>query len=555
MSVVNYIHACGGYTIEGPANDHITEQLAWGVPYEAEALSILEVLVNKGECFLDVGAHIGNHAIYMAMRGATVLAIEPNHEALRYLESNVRLNQLEARVRVLRAAAWACSGRGHVVATNKRNTGACTVVDTPRSNEHDTPLIPIDSLALLPAAIKIDVEGAEAQVLEGAERTIAQALPALLIECHNGPRSVARKLSRWGYRRYGGSWAHSPVFLFLSQARHVEAITLKLRKRRQRLIRDCGRRLLRRVPGLPMTVGLVRGWYRSAKQSRRVLGLRWNRIGKPHKDGLGLVASLTSFPARIKHAWMAIETLLQQDLRPEAVVLVLADSQFPGRHLPWRIADQVRRGLQVLWTADDLRSYKKLLPSVRAYAGMRIITFDDDVLYPSSAVRQLVVGSGETPSAVVARRAWQVIVHAARLVRYTQWPPANQRTRAPFVFPTGVGGVLYPPGVLASTLLSDYQVAKTLCPTADDVWFWGVASAIDCEVRCLAQHDTESIIRLGSTPRLELVNRYAGQNDGQIARVVDYFSLHAKLGLVQIARKYNRTQFEVGQSERQDQPS
>jgi hypothetical protein len=94
-----------------------------------------------------------------------------------------------------------------------------------------------------------------------------------------------------------------------------------------------------------------------------------------------MVISLTSFPDRIRHVWLVVETLLRQDRKADSIVLVLAECQFPGRKLPRRLQMQQHRGLEIMWVAEDLRSYKKLIPVREAYPDATIVTVDDDVLY------------------------------------------------------------------------------------------------------------------------------------------------------------------------------
>lgn len=75
-----------------------------------------------------------------------------------------------------------------------------------------------------------------------------------------------------------------------------------------------------------------------------------------------LVVSFTSFPARIEDAWIAADSLMRQDVPPDAVVLVLSQEEFPDQEVPRSLRLMQRRGLEILWVDRDLRSFKKLLP-------------------------------------------------------------------------------------------------------------------------------------------------------------------------------------------------
>src|SRR5262249_9632292 len=79
----------------------------------------------------------------------------------------------------------------------------------------------------------------------------------------------------------------------------------------------------------------------------------------PAEAGSGLVVSLTSHPSRIRHAWIAIETIFRQSRVPDRIVLVLGEDKFASRTLPRMLARQQRRGLEVLWVPHDGGSFDK----------------------------------------------------------------------------------------------------------------------------------------------------------------------------------------------------
>ena len=61
-----------------------------------------------------------------------------------------------------------------------------------------------------------------------------------------------------------------------------------------------------------------------------------------------VVVSMTSYPARIESAWIAIESILRQSVTPERFVLVLSKEEFPNKKLPRRISKLRGRGLESL---------------------------------------------------------------------------------------------------------------------------------------------------------------------------------------------------------------
>jgi FkbM family methyltransferase len=160
-----------------------------GRPYEAP---LLEHIYERGFAGLaiDVGAHIGNHALWLAVVcGLEVIAVEPLTPA--EVTRNVELNALQGRVRVWPFALGAREGRiGTTGKGRLRGEGSIQVE-------------PLDAIDLRGVSlIKVDVEGMEADVLRGAERTIARERPVIYAEAWDtaAHQRVAAVLDPLGYR-------------------------------------------------------------------------------------------------------------------------------------------------------------------------------------------------------------------------------------------------------------------------------------------------------------------------------------------------------------------
>lgn len=236
-----------------------------------------------------------------------------------------------------------------------------------------------------------------------------------------------------------------------------------------------------------------------------------------------VIVSLTTFPERVGAAWITIESILRQSKPPGRVVVVLAEEEFTNEIVPSSITRLRSRGVEILWTSRNGRSYNKLIPTRQKYRNEPIVTVDDDVYYPRWMLSSLIEASEKHPDAVVGHRGWEVTVHDGQLLPYPDWPEANATTPEALVFLTGVGGILYPPGILPESLLLDLHLATELCPTADDVWFWAVAQSSGVPRHCLGKLPLRLIDSQGLTRSLASVNWHEGQNDIQIAATVEYF--------------------------------
>lgn len=152
-----------------------------GVFYEAEELALLAPWFNGG-LFVDAGANVGNHTLYMTlMLGAErVIAFEPNPPAIRVLELNVALNGLADRVTIHPVGLSDKPGRASVHLPYANLGGASLEV----SDSGEFEIVTGDSvLADEPVSfIKIDTEGLEMQVLAGMRETIVRHRPVIFVE-------------------------------------------------------------------------------------------------------------------------------------------------------------------------------------------------------------------------------------------------------------------------------------------------------------------------------------------------------------------------------------
>ena len=190
-----------------------------------------------------------------------------------------------------------------------------------------------------------------------------------------------------------------------------------------------------------------------------------------------IVVSLTSYPARIATVVETIKSILAQSFRPWKLVLWLAREQFPNqeRDLPPQLVKLKGEGLVIEW-CEDIKSYKKLIPSLKAYPGKTIVTADDDIIYSRNWLAQLVMSHIREPDVIICHRAHQVLLNEqGGVAPYKFWLRGVGSEKPSFLyFFTGVGGVLYPPGSLHEAVL-DRDVFLRICPTGDDLWFWGMA--------------------------------------------------------------------------------
>jgi FkbM family methyltransferase len=172
----------------------VSASVARGVPREiaAPALQCWLDLVRGQNAAVDIGANIGIWSVMAAAEmpaGASVLAVEPAPASYDVLVDCARVAEGPARIIPVQCAlgdrdgtAWLALD-SPMAATNRLSNAS-----GPQGVE--VRLLTLDALLdayhMVPAVIKVDVEGAELVVLRGAARTLCEARPTVVLELHWG---------------------------------------------------------------------------------------------------------------------------------------------------------------------------------------------------------------------------------------------------------------------------------------------------------------------------------------------------------------------------------
>ncbi|WP_130099846.1 hypothetical protein [Siccibacter turicensis] len=185
-------------------------------------------------------------------------------------------------------------------------------------------------------------------------------------------------------------------------------------------------------------------------------------------DKNGFIVTLTTYGSRLNFVFLTIETILQQQYKPEKIVLWLYKNDRPKGLSRFLLNRQSKRGLLIKYVDKDVRSYKKL-SFVRQYflSAQFFITADDDVIYPSDWL--------EGFRKAVARSSDRIYCYRGRIISfdegYTQWNLASKRLfHGDNLMPTGVSGVCYPARSLDDRI-ADFESIERICPYADDIWY------------------------------------------------------------------------------------
>lgn len=155
-----------------------------GLFYEGRELDLIKRVFPFGGTYVDIGANVGNHALYVAgfLSPARVIPFEPNVAAYKLLLANVAMNGFGGLFELswLGLGLSDRPGEGFAMEQRTRNLGASRMLP----GQGDLRVVTGDEAlaGVSPDFIKIDVESMELQVLKGLDSTLKRCGPWMLIE-------------------------------------------------------------------------------------------------------------------------------------------------------------------------------------------------------------------------------------------------------------------------------------------------------------------------------------------------------------------------------------
>lgn len=176
----------------------------WLGSYEFEKQRLIADMVGPGAVVYDIGAHVGFYTLLFSELVGTegrVFAFEPVPENFAYLQRHIELNQCRNATSVPVAL-----GQSTGTANFEIGVASSAVGHLSETGQLSVPVFRLDDWmrlqqARLPDYLKIDVEGAEAWVLEGARELLSSRRPVIFLATHGCDvhRQCCHLLSKLGY--------------------------------------------------------------------------------------------------------------------------------------------------------------------------------------------------------------------------------------------------------------------------------------------------------------------------------------------------------------------
>ena len=246
-----------------------------------------------------------------------------------------------------------------------------------------------------------------------------------------------------------------------------------------------------------------------------------------------IIVSLTTYGRRFYDVYLAIESIMQQTMKPNKIILWLGDD-LKNTEIPIVLKNQEKRGLNIRY-CKDIGPYKKLIPALRAFPTAAIITIDDDHLYNLDLIENFVTAYKKNSKLIYCARMHRMkLINENKLELYENWNSCHENFDAsPFNFPTGAGGVLYPPDCFNNEVFNE-EVFMDICKYADDIWFKAMALLNGTFSQKIFTHNKSGKDYLSNNianndNALYHINVLKKMNDAQLEAVFNKYNLYAYL--------------------------
>ena len=151
---------------------------------------------------VDIGANIGDSAIYFVLHGAKkVVGLELHPRIFEIAKKNVQTNHCSNKIQILLAG---CSFESGFLKIDPKNELGIRTRLVPSKNGYNVQLMTLEQIMDMndmdPAVLKIDCEGCEYDVILTSSKNILRKFSHLIIEYHYGYKNLKDKLEKCGFK-------------------------------------------------------------------------------------------------------------------------------------------------------------------------------------------------------------------------------------------------------------------------------------------------------------------------------------------------------------------
>ena len=240
-----------------------------------------------------------------------------------------------------------------------------------------------------------------------------------------------------------------------------------------------------------------------------------------------VIVSLTTIPSRIGKVHLVLKSILAQKHQPKKIILVLNEGMMDS--IPKSLLELTDAGFVKILSSHLTGPHKKLLPALKEYPNLPIITCDDDFFYQKNWLENLFRAHKNSPKYIIANQTRLITYANQKLLPYQQWSmnfDASLVNKS--ILPIGAAGTLYPPKSLHDEVFDEKLFLK-LSPHADDLWFKAMALK-QGTLSVQAPLATKPPVPIFGSQVVSLKKQNIGQDKNRVQwqNLTDYYQLNLK---------------------------
>lgn len=212
-----------------------------------------------------------------------------------------------------------------------------------------------------------------------------------------------------------------------------------------------------------------------------------------------IIISITSWPPRYQTAHMVFQNIIRQAKAAKLmnrihIVLVLSEEEACDVRFRQDACDLIRRmeklNVEVIYDKGNIRSHKKLIPTIEKYPDNPILVVDDDVIQPDGWLQTFVRDhDAHTEDIIYGQSNGNISVVDGRIVEQTMRNTHPGEITVNAKPANGAAGTLYPAHTFTDPRFFDRDLMMQLSPSSDETWQWAFAKIEGRTYRCLSSHN------------------------------------------------------------------
>lgn len=241
------------------------------------------------------------------------------------------------------------------------------------------------------------------------------------------------------------------------------------------------------------------------------------------------IVSLTSYGERIAELKYTLYSLVIQSVRPEKIIVNIAFED--EKYLNEKIKLFEQYGVE-FYLCKDIRSYKKLIPTLQRFPDACVVTADDDMYYAKDWLKRLYEAHKKFPNDVCCHLVLKITHKSGKIDTYRKWIYNHKiYSTDKSIFLLGATGVLYPLDVFYKDICKE-DLFMSLAPIADDIWFYFMVILNNKRIRQIKNplttpQFTNPYREYGITSGSTLMQQNVGENknDIQFKNVLEHYGI------------------------------